>query len=119
MKTDRYFFILFVVLLLSSSCSLFKPEEVCAKPTIQPPAGAYAGQTWQYPDSRRLQISITCDTPGATITKRSDETGWSTYTGPFWITIKTGDTNTVQAKASKEGYGDSPVASAGYLWSGK
>ena len=79
------------------------PTPTVASPTFNPPAGTY---------SEELNVSIACATNGATIyySTVSASGPWTTFTGP----ISVNETMTIWAYAEKEGYNDSPVASATY-----
>ncbi len=75
---------------------------VAAEPVITPAEGAH---------DKPVSVTITCPTEGASIAYTIDKgkrPHWRLYTGPFRLTEST----TVQAKACRLGYKDSPAVSA-------
>ena len=79
------------------------PTPTVATPTFTPEAGTYFEEQ---------SVSIACATDGATIhySTVSENGPWTTYNGA--ITVD--ESMTIWAYATKEGYNDSPVASATY-----
>ena len=80
------------------------PTPTVATPTFTPEAGTYyEAQT----------VSIACATEGATIyySTTSEAGPWTAYTSALTVSENT----TIWAYAEKEGYDDSPVASAAYV----
>ena len=79
------------------------PVPTVATPTFTPEGGTYFEEQ---------SVSITCATDGATIhySTVSENGPWTTYNGA--ITVD--ESMTIWAYATKEGYNDSPVASATY-----
>ena len=79
------------------------PTPTVAAPTFTPEAGTYFEEQ---------SVSIACATDGATIhySTVSESGPWTTYNGA--ITVD--ESMTIWAYATKEGYNDSPVASATY-----
>ena len=79
------------------------PTPTVATPTFNPEAGTYFEEQ---------NVSIACATDGATIhySTVSENGPWTTYNGA--ITVD--ESMTIWAYATKEGYNDSPVASATY-----
>ena len=79
------------------------PTPTVATPTFTPEAGTYFEEQ---------NVSIACATDGATIhySTVSESGPWTTYNGA--ITVD--ESMTIWAYATKEGYNDSPVASATY-----
>ena len=79
------------------------PTPTVATPTFTPEAGTYFEEQ---------SVSIACATDGATIhySMVSENGPWTTYNGA--ITVD--ESMTIWAYATKEGYNDSPVASATY-----
>ena len=80
------------------------PTPTVATPTFAPEAGTYFEEQ---------SVSIACATDGATIyySTVSENGPWTAYTGA--ITVD--ESMTIWAYAEKEGYNDSPVASATYI----
>ncbi|MDD2210235.1 MAG: chitobiase/beta-hexosaminidase C-terminal domain-containing protein [Candidatus Cloacimonetes bacterium] len=65
-----------------------------------------------YHTSSPVEISINTATDGATISYRTSVNGiWEDYEGPFQIT----ETTLIQAKATKEGWVDSEIATTQYI----
>ncbi len=79
------------------------PTPTVATPTFTPEGGTYFEEQ---------SVSIACATDGATIhySTVSENGPWTTYNG----TITVDESMTIWAYATKEGYNDSPVASATY-----
>ena len=79
------------------------PTPTVATPTFTPEAGTYFEEQ---------SVSIACATDGATIhySTVSENGPWTTHNG----TITVDESMTIWAYATKEGYNDSPVASATY-----
>lgn len=111
MKSFVYLALLLLVLPLLFSCDDNTTTEVstCATPVINPASGTFtSAQT----------ITITCETPDATILYTMDGTepadsarATLTYSGPITISAN----KVIKAKAVKTGWNKSPVASATYL----
>ena len=70
-------------------------------PTFSPDGGTYA---------EAQDITISCSTDGAAISYSTDGTTWNTYSAAIHVS----ETTTIQAKATKEGYNESAVATATY-----
>ena len=80
------------------------PTPTVATPTFAPEAGTYFEEQ---------SVSIACATDGATIyySTVSENGPWTTYAGAIIVD----ESMTIWAYAEKEGYNDSPVASATYI----
>ena len=74
-----------------------------ATPEFNPGTGTY---------SSTQNVTITCATQGATILYSTDGENFTEYTAP----ISVSETSTLYAKATKDGYNDSEVASATYTF---
>ncbi len=103
-----------IIIVLSIAILLFncgeiatKPEiKQVAKPTISPESGNY---------NRALEVSMTCSTEGARIYYSLDgsepDENSLLYSGPIWVN----SSSTIKAKAYKEGWRNSDVASESYV----
>ena len=82
-----------------------KVKPTCATPTFNPASGA------TFPEGEMLSVEISTETEGAEI--------WYTvngvdFVGDAPVTVPVDETTTITAFASKEGYNDSPEATATY-----
>ena len=76
--------------------------ETVAKPTFSPEGGTYTGTQ---------NVTIACDTEGATILYKIGDGEYQTYNGP----IEVAESCTITAKAIMDGWNDSEVATAEYV----
>ena len=77
-------------------------EETVANPTFSPPEGTYTSAQ---------NVTISCATSGATIYYSTDG---STPSTQYTVPVNIASTATLKAKATKEGWTDSQIASASY-----
>lgn len=84
------------------SFNIVRTVETVATPTFTPAAGTYTGtQT----------VTIACETEGATILYKIGDGEYQAYNGP----IEVAESCTITAKATKDGWNDSEMATAEYV----
>lgn len=79
----------------------------CAAPTFSPAEGTYI-------DAQN--VTINCETEGATIYYTTDGTDPTKSSSAYSAPIAVSTTTTIKAMAAKDGYTDSPIASAEYTF---